>query len=217
MQCPLCRSTDESTPAWVKARPDVRYMHCGVCDLIYLDAQFYLGSDEEKARYAQHNNTVENQGQLFEPVLQALSDLPRGSQILDYGCGPQPVLAKMLEHAGFQVSCFDPFFFPEKEVLEKKYQAITCTEALEHFFRPRAEIEKLIALLDRGGRLIVMTGLHTGKNMFLNWWYARDPTHVCFFSWKSFDFIAKEFGLRMVPLSESLIVLDKIPLEQSAP
>lgn len=209
MQCPLCRSTDESVPAWVKARPDVRYVHCQVCDLIFLDAKFYLGSDEEKARYAKHNNTIENQGAMFIPVVEALGDLPANSRILDFGCGPQPVLAQMLTKNAYDVTCFDPFFFPHPEALQKTYQAITCTEALEHFFAPRAELERLLSLLEPGGRLIVMTGMHQGKNMFLNWWYAKDPTHVCFFSWKTFAFIAQQYALRLVPLSENLLMLEK--------
>lgn len=209
MQCPLCRSTDETVPAWVKARPDVRYAHCQVCDLIFLDAHFYLGSEEEKTRYAKHNNTIENQGTMFVPVIESLRDLSKSARILDFGCGPQPVLAQMLKQQGYDVSYFDPFFFPDQNIFKQTFDAITCTEALEHFFSPRAELERLLSLLDPGGRLIVMTGMHQGKNMFLNWWYAKDPTHVCFFSWKTFAFIAQQFALRLVPLSENLLMLEK--------
>ena len=46
---------------------------------------------------------------------------PLGAHGLDFGCGTGPALADMLIKEGFKVSLYDPFFYPDKDVLSKQY------------------------------------------------------------------------------------------------
>jgi hypothetical protein len=50
---------------------------------------------------------------------------------------------------------------------------------------------------------------------FNEWWYARDPTHVCFFSPETFRWIARWLGWRLVHSHHSvyLFVRNRTPSE----
>jgi hypothetical protein len=63
----------------------------------------------------------------------------------------------MFREAGFMMDLYDPYFFPEKSHLDKKYQFITCTEAAEHFYNPYEEFNTIDGLLEIEGWLGVMT------------------------------------------------------------
>lgn len=77
---------------------------------------------------------------------------PRGATILDFGCGAGPVLKRPLEEGGFRVHLYDPFFYPDREVLDEEYDFIIASEVLEHLYNPYEEIIRLKRCLKRGGR-----------------------------------------------------------------
>ena len=93
---------------------------------------------------------------------------------------------------GFEVFLYDPFFYPDKDVLTKQYDFITCTETVEHFHNPWKEFNTLNTILKPNGWLGVMTSFLTTDVMFENWYYRRDPTHVTFYSEKTFQVIASQ-------------------------
>ena len=70
---------------------------------------------KKKKRYLEHNNQIDNMayrsflGKLALPLQAKLSS---GDTGLDFGCGHGPALADILEKDGFNVSLYDPFFFP---------------------------------------------------------------------------------------------------------
>jgi SAM-dependent methyltransferase len=168
--------------------------------LIFKDPRHFLSVENEKERYLLHENHFENLGyqEFLLPVVQWVQmTLPTSSHGLDYGCGPGPVLAKMLTTAGFQMTLYDPFFANNPLALEQKYDFVTCTEAAEHFFSPEQEFQKLAQLLKEKTDsvfLFIMTSLHQGPEAFASWHYRQDPTHVCFYSQKTFHFIAEKWG-----------------------
>lgn len=118
--------------------------------------------------------------------------------VLDFGCGPGPVLADLLAEDGFSVDIYDPYFFPEKPYIEKKYDLITSTEVFEHLQSPFTEITKLLNHLKTGGYLAIMTSFHPGSDKFKDWWYKWDPTHITFYNVNTFKEIAKMFSLKLV-------------------
>ncbi len=91
------------------------------------------------------------------------------------------------------MSVYDPFFAPDPAVLDGSYDFITCTETVEHFFSPADEFERLNKMLRNGGWLGVMTEMRNDSS-FENWWYTRDPTHVCFYRVETMEWIALHFG-----------------------
>ena len=47
------------------------------------------------------------------------------------------------------MSLYDPFFFPDRTRLSRRYDFITATEVVEHLHRPGEELERLWAMLRR--------------------------------------------------------------------
>jgi hypothetical protein len=103
----------------------------------------------------------------------------------------------MLEEQGFRMQVYDPYFSPDERVLERAYDFITCTETVEHFYYPNREFKRLNRLLRDGGWLGVMTEMLESDEQFHDWWYRRDPTHVCFYRRETMNWIAQEFGWRV--------------------
>ncbi len=210
MQCPLCNnhtSTFEKKPF-----NNNIYFFCSVCKLVFLSPNSYLGADEEKKRYALHQNNIEAKGyveflnRIIEPSLTYINKTMHG---LDYGCGPDSVLSKLLNLQNIECDYYDPFFFPS--LLNKKYDFIFATECFEHFFSPSKELETIISHLKPGGYLSIMTEFNVNPDNFLDWYYIKDPTHVCFYSLDTFEYISQKFGFEIVYLDKNRsIILRKI-------
>ena len=103
----------------------------------------------------------------------------------------------MMEEMGYCMAKYDPFFFPDPAVLDKQYDFVTCTEAIEHFYFPDREWKQLVGLVKPGGWLGIMTKLVTEETPFTDWYYAGDPTHVCFFSRETFRFLGESDDLQV--------------------
>jgi len=191
---------------------DRHYWRCDDCALRFLQADQLPAPDEELAHYRLHNNDVNDTGyrsflaRLAEPLLQRLQSGQRG---LDYGCGPGPALAQMLRAAGHDVAVFDPLFANEPELLQQQYEFITCTETVEHFHHPATEFQRLIGMLHPGGWLALMTTLQNNDEHFADWYYRRDPTHVCFYRQETMRWLADAFDLSMQQPSRNVILLQK--------
>ena len=188
--CPVCKGSDTK---FFEKIDHKEYFRCNTCNVVFLDRKGYLSFEDEKERYAQHNNDIYDSqyrtflARLFNPIVQKL---PAGAMGLDYGCGPGPALVHMFREAGFMMDLYDPYFFPEKSHLKKKYQFITCTEAAEHFYNPYEEFNTMDDLLEIGGWLGIMTNFLDESINFKDWYYRKDPTHVVFYTEKTFKIIA---------------------------
>jgi len=206
--CSLCQS--EATAFHRDAARD--YFHCSTCHLVFVPQSFHLASDEEKRRYDNHENNLEDLqyrqflSQMSEPIIPLL---PAGACGLDFGCGPGPALAAMLEEAGFGMTLFDPFYANNPEVLEKTYDFVVCTETAEHFSNPKKEWEVLVELVKEDGYLGIMTQQLTELERFSTWHYIRDDTHVCFYSRKTFDWLADNHSLRIVYHTRTAVIFQK--------
>lgn len=185
-----------------------------MCDLISIDENTFLDRHEELNRYSQHKNTLDNQGYVnnFNKFIKSakIDKLKNVKKALDFGCGPGPVLKVMLAELGFSTDIYDPFFYPSQGFLKKRYDLITCTEVLEHLKNPLATIRILEGLLEEGGTLAVTTLFHTSTQDFKSWWYRRDPTHIIFYSPKTFRWLAKQLNLSLeLTDDKSICVLKK--------
>lgn len=165
-----------------------------------------LDSQQEKARYDQHQNE-ETSGytSFLEPLVNDIhahfSSAGLESALLsslDFGCGPTAVFSKLLKEKGFNTHNYDPYYFSDLEPLRRTYHLVTSTEVWEHLYHPRQEIEKQVRLLKSGGLLGVMTSAHHGQAVFSDWYYRRDTTHVTFFSEQTMRWIAQTFKLQVI-------------------
>lgn len=193
-KCPLCHAAGANIPESGDG-PD--YFACPVCDLIYLTPSRRLSAVDERARYELHNNGrgdanyVSFLRRLVDPLVERLRPGARG---LDFGCGPTPVLSELLTTAGFPCAAYDPFFAPDETLLDEQYDFISCSEVVEHAHDPASMFAALRHMLVPGGMLGVMTMFHPGVNAFADWWYRRDPTHVCFYNEATMRWIGERYG-----------------------
>ena len=188
------------------------YWGCNVCGSKYLDPKNYVSNSDAKKHYLKHNNSITDLNyknfllKLIEPVKDKISTVDIG---LDYGCGFAPALASIFKSYGFKVELYDPFFFPNKDVLLKKYKFITCSEVVEHFFNPCDEFDKINNLLDDNSWFGVMTTFLTKNELFENWYYRRDPTHVVFYKKKTFQHIGYQRNWQVFFPSENIVLFYK--------
>jgi SAM-dependent methyltransferase len=157
----------------------------------------HLSDAEQLARYKEHRNALDDPAylrflsRLADPVAARLQP---GASGLDFGCGPVPALAHLMESQGFPTASYDPHFRPDAEPLRRTYQFVTCSEVLEHIARPREALERMASLLEPAGLLGIMTQFRNAALPYERWWYRRDPTHVCFYSEATMHWIARRFG-----------------------
>lgn len=194
--CPVCRAPALRPFVSVAGRA---YSRCDVCHATLLDRVHWLDSAAERAHYGLHENDPADAryraflSRFSEPFL---AQLDPASLILDYGCGPGPALAAMLEEAGHTVQLYDPCYYPDAAVLDGPYDAIACTETTEHFHAPAVEFDRLGAMLRPGGWLGVMTCFQTDDDRFAAWHYRTDPTHVVFYREATLRHVATQRGWR---------------------
>ena len=212
--CPLCESRDHRLFHQDNNRRSKRaYLSCQQCHLVFVPAEFYLTPAQEKAEYDQHENDVQDDGyrqflnRLWLPLKERLSV---NQKVLDFGCGPGPLLANMMQEEGMEVSVFDHFYHPEQSVLKPNYyDAITSTEVIEHLHQPQQVFKQWLSMLKSNGYLGVMTKRVTTPEAFAKWHYKNDLTHVCFFSEACFIWLAQKHQLSYTLIGNDVIIFQK--------
>lgn len=207
--CPIC----QSSCAMESDQKNRIYHICSSCRFTFLDKKFHISSDEEKKRYELHNNDPEDQG--YRKWLSAFIDqavkpyAASGSMILDYGSGPEPVLASLLREEGYSVQIYDKYFAPQE--VSGSFAMITSTEVIEHVDDPIALLKKMKSLVIRGGHVSLKTSFRpSGDGDFFKWWYREDSTHISFFTVASIEKMAEitGFSVRFCD-NRSVMVLQK--------
>lgn len=207
MDCPLC-ATAGAVPFHRDSRRE--YLRCTVCRLVFVPRGYFPDAEAERAEYALHENDLSDAGyrkflsRLAAPLMQRLE---QGAHGLDFGCGPGPALAAMLEEAGFPVALYDPFFFPDRAALSATYDFITATEVVEHLHRPGPELSALWERLAVGGYLGIMTKLALDREAFARWHYKNDITHVVFFSRQTWEWWAAQRDASLEFVGSDVILL----------
>ena len=212
--CPVC---EQGSPRHFQAVSQTvnqtfrqqRYFRCQVCLATLMAPECRLTDADEKAVYDLHDNHPDDPGyrrflsRLTAPMLERLSP---GSSGLDFGCGPGPAVATMMDEAGMKMSLYDPYYYPDTSALDQRYDFVTCTEVIEHLYHPAAVFRQLDSLLLPGGLLGLMTCFQTDDSRFANWHYRRDPTHVVFYKQATLQWLADRFGWQLdVPAKDVAI------------
>jgi len=191
--CPVCGTP---SPSFTDVQLACVTYHCPSCELIFKDESCFPTEAQERKKYGEHNNTLENEGYvaMFKQFIDfTLSHTARPvKRVLDFGSGPAPVLAELLRRRGFDVAVYDKHFAPRPPDENAEFDLITSTEVIEHIADPMQALRYLKSHLAPGGTIALMTQFHDNSEAFyLNWWYRRDPTHLCFFTPKTFGVAAK--------------------------
>lgn len=208
--CSLCKASAIHFYHRDKRR---EYFQCSRCQLVFTPERYFLDSASEKAEYEQHENNPEDAGyrrflnRLCEPLS---TKLPTAAQGLDFGCGPGPTLALMMKERGFAMQNYDPFFAPDSRLLERQYDFICATEVVEHLHQPKAVMELLFKLLKPNGYLGIMTKRVIDVQAFSRWHYKNDPTHVCFFEERTFEWLAQQHRAHLTIVGDDVVIFQKL-------
>jgi cyclopropane fatty-acyl-phospholipid synthase-like methyltransferase len=236
MNCPLCH-TPQPTLYHRSVKPCAReYWLCHQCDLVFVPKKFHVEPCREKAEYDLHQNVVTDLGyqrflskvipyidksftpneRWFDHVAQQHNTSYMQSnwgdgmmRILDFGCGPSPVLAMQLASLGYSVHVYDKYFAPFIENLQKPYDIIVSTEVVEHIYEADETWARFDKLITRGGRIVIMTKRVTTPDAFAKWHYIHDPTHICFYAADTAEFIANRYCWQVSLPTPDIMVFTK--------
>lgn len=205
--CVLCSSAAK----YYMCFRDKKYYRCNYCRSIMMAHEDQMDPKMEKERYDQHNNDPEDTGyrRFVSPLVNKVTEkFSSGAKGLDYGAGPGPVAAYMLGEKGYHVELYDPYYYPDKSPLLKKYNFIICSEVIEHFRDPAKEFRFLRALLLPKGSLICLTAMLDDNLDFKQWHYKNDPTHVFFYHQQALLYIKKEYYFSSLTIDRRLFCFD---------
>jgi SAM-dependent methyltransferase len=199
--CPLCNSNS-------KAFYKDEFYECSCCGGIFRPFDKLLDNEKEKERYESHTNDSDDLGyqNFVSPITNCvLKEFSKEDIGLDFGCGKDSPIVKILRNNEYKIFEYDPYFFDDKKVLEQKYDYIACCEVIEHFYTPKKEFELFKKLLKNGGVLYLMTGIYKDNIDFSKWWYKNDLTHVFIYTEKTFEWIKKEFDFTNMQIQKNFI------------
>ncbi len=208
-RCVLCNKNDVIFYHQDKKR---EYWQCQNCQLVQVPKAFLLSSAQEKAEYDKHDNQNDDIGyrrflsRCLDPVLQRVSLCHYG---LDFGCGEGQILSKMAQEAGLSMANFDLYYANDEATLNKRYDFITATEVIEHIYDAKTAFEQFDKLLNPNGFVALMTKQVIDADAFAHWHYKNDLTHVCFYSIKTFEWIAQELNWHLDVISSDVVIFSK--------
>lgn len=204
--CPLCSTSN--APFYQK---EETYYKCETCDAIYADELDKPNLEAEKERYELHDDDTADEGyrKFVNPITSSIMrDFTSDAKGLDFGAGTSAIISVVLKENAFNIKNYDPYFHRFSELLEAKYDYISSCEVIEHFYKPYKEFKLLKTMLNTNGKIYLMTEPYDETIDFSTWYYKNDPTHVFFYSKKTFAWIVKEFKFSEFTMNKRLIVLN---------
>lgn len=205
MKCTLCGGGTSFFKEW----RGKDYLKCSYCKSIMLHKDAYGSLEDEKERYEEHNNDVNDKRyqNFVSPIVdRVLKDRDEEDKGLDFGSGTGPVITKLLRDKNYNIKVYDPFFANYKERLEETYDYIVCCEVMEHFHNPKEEFKKLKGLLNDRGSLYLMTEIYDQSIDFYSWNYKNDQTHVFFYHRKALEYIKDKYRFKKMDIVKDMIV-----------
>ncbi len=206
IECTLCNSK----ALLFEEIKQKKYYKCPECLSVLLHPAYYISNEEEKSRYEEHNNDVQdpNYQKFVSPIVTSIKQSFTPEHIgLDFGAGTGPVITKLLRDEGFNIDLYDPYFYNNPEKLTERYDYIACCEVIEHFHNPEKEFRLLRSLLKRGGVLFCMTEVYSEDIDFAKWYYNNDSTHVFFYHAQAFNWIKSNLNYSDAIITKRLVTL----------
>ena len=198
MKCPICTS---KTASFVDVKPRMVYHACPKCDYIFKSPEHHPDLFGQKERYDLHENDPDDPGYraYFQRFLDfILPQVPVGGRALDFGSGASDLLASMLTEAGYTADRYDPIYYPDSAYASQNYALIVSTEVFEHLDDPLTTLSYLRDRLASGGHLALQTQfLPETREAFLEWYYRLDPTHIGFFTPRTFAVMGERLRLQV--------------------
>lgn len=213
--CKLCN--DKHIITYKHPIFNMLFHECVKCQAIYKDSDNLVSEDKEKLIYDQHQNSMDNIGYvnyLKNFLDAAVYPFVKSGHALDFGSGPTPVLAHILNtQTAFDCEIYDYYYAKKEAVFQKKYDLITSTEVFEHLQNPLDILNEFYKILNDDGIVSIMTLFHPkDRQAFFDWFYIRDPSHIIFYTPKTFEVMAKISGFMIIDTNNyRYVTLKKLP------
>ncbi len=199
MKCPICTS---QTSSFVDPKPQITYHACCSCGYTFKAPEHHHDLPTQKSRYDLHQNDPDDPGYraYFQRFLDyILPRVPVGGRALDFGCGASGLLASMLTESGYTADRYDPIYYPDSAYASQGYDLIVSTEVFEHLDDPLTILRHVTERLTPTGHLALQTQFAPDtREAFLDWYYRLDPTHIGFFTPRTFAVMGEHLGLQIV-------------------
>ena len=202
MKCKICGT--ENTACFsgeLLGKYNINYFYCGHCGFLQTEEPYWL--EEAYSRPINLTDTGYMVRNLFYSkrltvLLPLLFD--KKAKFLDYA-GGYGVFVRLMRDVGFDFYWDDKF---TENLFSAGFSwggdkgdigAVTSFEAFEHFVRPMDEIKSLLAISDA---IIFSTEvLPDSLPQPKDWWYygLEHGQHISFYSEKTFNHIAEQYGL----------------------
>jgi len=215
MTCKICNQQNKQIfQAKILNKYDIKYFYCEHCGLLQTEEPYWL--DEAYSESINVSDTGYMQRNLMLSgkltILLALF-FDKNGKFLDYA-GGYGVFVRMMRDIGFD------FYWDDKYTTNlfargfeyqntDKYEAVTTFESFEHFANPIGEIESLLQI---SRNIIFSTELLPNPiPRPEDWWYygLDHGQHISFYSKKTFEFIAKKYGLNYANLGSLHLLTEK--------
>jgi len=213
--CSICQSANGYAQLVVKRAPIRSYWKCDDCNFIEVDGTDHLSLKDEAQFYQHHENCIDDPRYRQYATAVATEAQRRYSELgngtaLDFGCGPGPVVASLLREHGIPADQYDPVYNPDG-MKQDSYSLIVACEVVEHFRKPRTEFMTVHDRLVPGGWFVIQTERLDFVDRFEDWYYRRDPTHIAFYSERTFRQLALGIGFDRVEIVDKKLVSMRRP------
>lgn len=205
-----CRLCGEAAPLWCRADDGRPYDRCARCGAVQVSREHLPDAAVERARYDLHQNDPEEPGyrRFITTFLDAVDaaiaaqSAPVGGaatpvRILDYGSGPLSALEHIARSRGWRVASWDPLYSTGDDPLDSgaPWDVVMLHEVIEHVHEPGRLVARIANALHPQGLLAIRTAEPpTRADLFLEWWYRKDVTHVWFVSEAAVAWIERQLG-----------------------
>ena len=216
MNCQICQSPTER---FEDEKTKRIYTLCPHCEFISKSPEIYPDFEVQEARYNLHQNNEDDLGyrayfqrflDFIFPLLEKKIEEKKIKNALDFGCGRTSLLAQMLAKEDISCDYYDPIYHPHTLEENKKYDLIVSTEVFEHLHSPKEVFSSLVDKLNMGGYLAIQTQFHANEiEAFKKWYYHQDPTHIVFFTAKTFKVLSDMYSCDFVDDNKKNMILIK--------
>lgn len=217
MECKICSSTTQSAfSAEVMAKHTAEFVRCPKCEYIFAAEPFWLEEAyQESITHADTGLLARNIDFSRKISLLLYHYFDRDGSFLDYA-GGYGLFTRLMRDVGFNFYHTDPY---TQNLFAREYEwdasqmvsALTCFECFEHLPEPMDDIRKMLSIAPN---LLVSTELLPSTQPSLDWHYYafEHGQHISFYSAKTMQHIASEFGLSLVSVgSLHFFTADPLP------